>query len=96
MNLKLSSEGRLPPQLTPSSPLSQTTSPLVRGVMWVQRERISSRWKERFFILTKDYLQCYKRGTSQATEMGPFLFQVEKLCTFVRFCETEFVCFRYG
>ena len=47
-------------------------------MLWVQRERIFSRWKERFLVLTKDYLQCYKRGSAplQHTEMGHFLFQV--------------------
>ena len=35
-----------------------------------------SRWKERFFNLTQDYLQCFKRGSAPNTEMGPFLFQV--------------------
>ena len=44
--------------------------------MWLQRERIFSRWKERFFNLTQDYLQCFKRGSTPNTEMGPFLFQV--------------------
>ena len=45
--------------------------------MWIQRERVFSRWKERFIILTQDYLQVYRRGTAQATEMGPFLSQVK-------------------
>ena len=49
--------------------------------MWVQRERIFSRWKERFLTVTQDYLQCYKRGTTLHTEMGSFLFQVQ-LITF--------------
>ena len=50
-------------------------------MLWVQREKIFSRWRERFLILTKDYLQCYKRGTAPAqhTEMGTFLFQVSRL-----------------
>ena len=50
------------------------------------------RWKERFFILTKDYLQCFKRGTTQGTEMGTFLFKVLKT-TFVAFVKGLF--FRY-
>jgi len=59
-----------------SSQQSLGSSPLVKGVMWIQRERVFSRWKERFIILTQDYLQVYRRGTAQATEMGPFLSQV--------------------
>jgi len=60
----------------PSNPLSIGSTHLVRGVMWLQRERMFSRWKERFIIMTQEYLQCYRRGTTLATEMGPFLFQI--------------------
>ena len=35
-----------------------------------------SRWKERFFILTSNYLQCFKKGTSRITEMGGFIFKL--------------------
>merc|ERR1712080_329494 len=36
--------------------------------------------KERYFILTSDYLQCFKKGTSsRITEMGEFIFKI-KLC----------------
>jgi hypothetical protein len=34
------------------------------------------RWKERYFVLTTDYLQCFKKGTSRISEMGPFLYKV--------------------
>ena len=34
------------------------------------------RWKERFFILTKDYFHCFKKDSSKLTEMGEFLFKV--------------------
>ncbi len=47
-----------------------------KGLMWQQRDRIFSRWKERFFVLTRDYLQCFRRGTSRLTEMGSFVFKV--------------------
>lgn len=49
---------------------------LLRGVVWVQRERLFARWKERFCILTRDYLHCFKKGSTQLTECGPFLFKV--------------------
>ena len=38
--------------------------------------KISFRWKERFFILTKDYFHCFKKDSSKLTEMGEFLFKV--------------------
>ena len=37
------------------------------------------RWKERFCILTRDYLHCFKKGSTQLTECGPFLFKVGKV-----------------
>ena len=48
-----------------------------KGLLWQQRDKIFSRWKERFFILTEDYLQCFKRGTSRITEMGAFIFKIK-------------------
>ena len=62
-------------QSTASSSLLNATT-VRKGLLWQQRDKIFSRWKERFFILTKDYLQCFKRGTSRITEMGPFMFKV--------------------
>ena len=56
---------------------------LLRGVVWVQREKLFARWKERFCILTRDYLHCFKKGSTQLTECGPFLF---KVC-FMYFCQ---------
>ena len=49
------------------------------GVLWQQREKRFSRWKERFFILTNDYLQCFRRGSSKLSEMGSFIFRI-RLC----------------
>jgi len=60
---------------------SSTTS-LLKGVLWQQREKRFSRWKERFFILTNDYLQCFRRGSSKLSEMGSFIFRI-------RLCEIE-------
>ena len=45
-----------------------------KGILWQQRDKIFSRWKERFFVLTNDYLQCYKKGSSRITEMGGFIY----------------------
>ena len=49
-----------------------------KGLLWQQRDRrLFSRWKERFFVLTKDYLQCYKKGSSRISEMGGFIFKIK-------------------
>ena len=41
-----------------------------------------SRWKERYFILTRDYLHCFKRasgsGPGKISEMGQFIFKVNR------------------
>ncbi|XP_059087159.1 uncharacterized protein LOC131883662 isoform X2 [Tigriopus californicus] len=50
---------------------------LRKGLLWQQRDKIFSRWKERFFILTPDYLQCFKKGSSRMTEMGGFIFKLK-------------------
>ena len=62
---------------------SRSSSSTVRkGLLWQQRDKIFSQWKERYFILTPDYLQCFKKGTSRITEMGEFIFKVNiLLCT---------------
>ncbi|CAB4059927.1 unnamed protein product [Lepeophtheirus salmonis] len=51
---------------------------LKKGLLWQQKDKIFSRWKERFFILTKDYLQCFKKETnSRLSEMGGFIFKLK-------------------
>ena len=37
------------------------------------------RWKERYIVVTRDYLQCYKRVATEASQMGPFLNQVLRI-----------------
>merc|ERR1719150_3205738 len=60
-----------------SSLLQQVrSSALMRGVVWTHREKVFSRWKERFIVVTKDYLQCYKKVATEASQMGPFLHQI--------------------
>ena len=34
------------------------------------------RWKEKYFILTPDYLHCFKKGGSKISEMGAFDYKV--------------------
>ena len=53
---------------------SAAGSQLKKGILWQQRDKIFSRWKDRFFVLTNDYLQCFKKGSSRITEMGGFIY----------------------
>lgn len=54
-----------------------TKQAVKKGLLWHQRDKLFSRWKERFFILTKDYFHCFKKDSSKLTEMGEFLFKVK-------------------
>jgi hypothetical protein len=45
--------------------------------MWVQKEKVFSRWKERVVVITEDYLQCFKKGSAQLSHVGSFLFKVQ-------------------
>ena len=59
-------------------PLPTTSETTVRkGVLWQQRDKVFSRWKERFFILTPDYLQGFKKSSNAMTEMGRFIFRLK-------------------
>jgi len=55
----------------------ECSAPLKKGLLWQQKDRFFCRWKERFFILTKDYLQCFKKENSRISEMGTFLFKLK-------------------
>lgn len=56
-----------------------STHAIKRGLLWQQRDKLFSRWKERYFILTRDYLHCFRRasGADRISEMGQFLFKVK-------------------
>ncbi|XP_019866994.2 uncharacterized protein LOC109595986 [Aethina tumida] len=56
-----------------------STHAIKRGLLWQQRDKLFSRWKERYFILTRDYLHCFRRasGSDRISEMGQFLFKVK-------------------
>ena len=56
----------------------QDNKTIKKGLLWQQRDKLFSRWKERYFILTKDLLQCFKKETSKITEMGGFMFKVRE------------------
>jgi hypothetical protein len=57
-----------------------------KGILVQQREKLWSRWKERYFILTRDYLNCFRRTTSvhrsgvRLSEMGNFIYKVSVGC----------------
>jgi len=55
----------------------QESTSIKKGLLWQQRDKLFSRWKERYFILTKDLLQCFKKETSKITEMGGFIFKIK-------------------
>lgn len=63
---------------------SENISTIKKGVLWQQQnydkfhQRLFSRWKKRYFILTTDYLVCFKRSSSKVgrSEMGKFLYKV--------------------
>lgn len=57
--------------------LEKTSATLRKGLLWTQRDKLFSRWKERYFVLTRDYLNCFKKGTSRLSEMGEFLYKVK-------------------
>jgi len=54
----------------------ERSATLKKGLLWVQRDKLFSRWKERYFVLTADYLNCFKKGSSRISEMGEFLYKV--------------------
>ena len=49
---------------------------IIRGLMWLHQEKMFSKWKEKFLVVTKDYIQIYKKGSVEGTQMGDFQFQV--------------------
>ena len=59
------------------SMVANDPSTLKKGLLWQQRDRFFSRWKERYFVLTKDYLTCFKKGSKVGmSEMGSFMYKV--------------------
>jgi hypothetical protein len=48
--------------------------PLLKGMLWQKKERMFSRWKERFFILTPKHIQCYEKTPAHSSDS--VLFQV--------------------
>lgn len=78
-----------PPQQSTSKfaiSLVQECSAVKKGLLWEQQQNrfFFNRWKERFFILTTDYLTCFKKGSKKVgmSEMGSFVY---KVCLFGTF-----------
>jgi len=55
---------------------AQEDSLVRKGLLWVQQDKLFSRWKERFIILTTGYIQIFKKGTSRISDMGSFVSKV--------------------
>lgn len=59
---------------------SVTASTVRKGLLWQQKDgKLFCRWKERYFILTKDYLSCFKKASALSflgSDMGSFLYKV--------------------
>ena len=64
-------------------PQNQEDSLVRRGLMWVQQDKLFSRWKERFIILTTGYIQIFKKGNSRISDMGMFISKVSWINMFV-------------
>ncbi|KAF5290784.1 hypothetical protein FQA39_LY14627 [Lamprigera yunnana] len=65
--------------LLPSNYGKDSVHAIKKGLLWQQRDKLFSRWKERYFILTRDYLHCFRRasGSDRISEMGQFLFKIK-------------------
>jgi len=48
-----------------------------KGFLWQQRDKLFSRWKERYFILTKGLLQCFKKDARDMTDASGFIFEIK-------------------
>ena len=59
-------------------PQDQIVVPVLKGCLWVQKERLFPKWKERFCVLTSEYFQCFKKSHSSISEMGDFVTKVSE------------------
>ena len=55
---------------------ANTDNIVKKGLLWMQQDKLFSQWKERFIILTAEYLQIFKKANSQITDMGSFLLKI--------------------
>ena len=54
----------------------ESSSSIKKGLLWQQKDKFFSKWKEGFFIVTDDYLHCFKKENSRISEMGTFIMKV--------------------
>ena len=47
-----------------------------RGLLWLQEDKLFSRWRERFVVLTTTHIVVHKKAASRISEMGAFLYKV--------------------
>ena len=47
-----------------------------RGLLWLQEDKLFSRWRERFIVLTNSHIVVHKKAASRISEMGAFLYKV--------------------
>jgi len=66
-----------PESIEAAEQLEKASKTVKKGLLWQQKDKLFSQWKERYFILTQDYLQCFKKGSSRITEMGEFIFKIK-------------------
>jgi len=62
------------------SPTDSGDTLVRKGLMWVQQDKLFSRWKERFIILTTGYLQIFKKGATRFSDMGTFINKIKLSC----------------
>ena len=56
---------------------------LLKGMLWQKKDRIFSRWKERFFMLTSDYLNCYEKNPQSIADASLFKAYTAKYLIFL-------------
>lgn len=74
-------------QLPNGKIISDNPTTVKKGVLWQHQsptkfhQRFFNKWTKRYFILTVDYLNCFKRSTSKVghSEMGKFIYKVSKI-----------------
>ena len=47
-----------------------------RGLLWLQEDKLFSRWRERFIVLSTSHIVVHKKAASRISEMGAFLYKV--------------------
>jgi len=48
----------------------------LRGLLWMNRDKIFSKWKERFFILNSSFLLCFKKEPTIVSDLGCLVFKM--------------------